>query len=870
MNADEAASELHPLLKNEDVDATPVYPIIHMIRQDMIVSVVYAGLIAGLMVYHFLVRSTSLVWVSSRTRSICKILIVCEDTPLTYDALTAPDLTYTLTKPLEDKYANIQRRGNYSVVFCFLLNRVNFLRDQNLVTSSLSRSRAALCEIMATRLLRLYGDSTLELAFVTTTSWRVYSGADEGMLKHFLEELDIDDVEERVGNAIEMAIIGKAKGFIKSTACQRVIDSIWSGRCVYQAQSSHSILSDTYKQTPIHFYDPHKAPLLDHYRLKVPAIRSVLEYMNFLILFVLFVLTLEFNELNRLNWIEIAFMVYALGFALEKVAAMQEHGLKVYFTGTWNGFDLALITIFVTYASLRLTGFRYDNQWARSSGIDCLALAGCLLFPRLAFATLKNNLMVLSLRAMIVQFVVLMLIAVFCFAGFLYALWTYSASDIFWWMADLWFGLDATGFMLACHHEASFHQYFGPILMVSYTCLSNTLLLTVLVSILSHTFSTISEDAPAEAMFRRAVLTIEGVKADYLFSYQPPVNVIALCIMLPASYILTPRWFHKVNVFMIRVTSFPILLFIAYYERKTKHIEATTFSEFVSATTERMMETLPRSIKRMTFFEGLFAGKASDIDVIFDIEDEMMQFASESALDTRDLESTPSLKPTATDSARRGSQASRRLSMQSARQMKIVPSNSSAISMASQDGQGPSSPPSTKGIRQRLASVVQRGTEAVNNITSPLAQIYQPLVVDDDIVEEEAEPSQTMQPSNLNYAPGMRRRLSSMHRFPPMQPMSAHRRLNSMYGQTRDGNLLDGGVLQESPRSTDPFAHDREGRIEEEGTSPPEPASQVLEGEETSSRGPQINERLAKIEERQKRLEELILQLIEDLRPKRR
>ena len=43
---------------------------------------------------------------------------------------------------------------------------------------------------------------------------------------------------------------------------------------------------------------------------------------------------------------------------------------------------------------------------------------------RLAFVTLKDNLMVLSLRAMIVKFVVLMLIAVFCFCGFLYALWT--------------------------------------------------------------------------------------------------------------------------------------------------------------------------------------------------------------------------------------------------------------------------------------------------------------------------------------------------------------------------------------------------------------------------------------------------------------
>ena len=47
-----------------------------------------------------------------------------------------------------------------------------------------------------------------------------------------------------------------------------------------------------------------------------------------------------------------------------------------------------------------------------------------LVVTRLAFVTLRNNLMVLSLRAMLVQFVVLMVIAAFCFAGFLYALWT--------------------------------------------------------------------------------------------------------------------------------------------------------------------------------------------------------------------------------------------------------------------------------------------------------------------------------------------------------------------------------------------------------------------------------------------------------------
>ena len=49
---------------------------------------------------------------------------------------------------------------------------------------------------------------------------------------------------------------------------------------------------------------------------------------SFLILFVLFILALEFNERDSLNVWEVVFMVYALGFSLEKIAAMQEHGIK--------------------------------------------------------------------------------------------------------------------------------------------------------------------------------------------------------------------------------------------------------------------------------------------------------------------------------------------------------------------------------------------------------------------------------------------------------------------------------------------------------------------------------------------------------------
>ncbi|KAF9075354.1 receptor-activated Ca2+-permeable cation channel [Rhodocollybia butyracea] len=831
-------SESQPLLLPREVEATPVYPIIHSIRSDIIVC-------------HFI------------------------DTPLSHAALTAPDLTYTLIRPLVEKYGALQRDGNMSIVFCFLLNRVYFLRDQNMASSSVSRTRAELCEILAIRTLREYGNNLLELAVVLTTSWFVFSGADQTVMQMARDERE--DLEERVGNAIEMAILGKSKRFIKSSSCQKVIDSIWSGKCVYQAESSHSILSDTYKRNPIHFYDPHKAPLLDHYRLKVPFIRSLLEYINFLILFVLFVLAIEWNIEDKLNAPEITFMIYALGFCLEKVAAMQEHGIQVYFKGTWNGFDLAFVTTFMFYAILRVYGVFYHSLWARSTGIDCLALIACLMFPRLAFVTLRDNLMVLSLRAMISQFVVLMLIAAFCFGGFLYALWTlsrnaaqYSAGTIAWWMLDLWFGLDASGFDRA----TQFHQVFGPVLMVTYAMLSNTLLLTVLVSILSNTFATINEDAAAEAMFRKAVSTIEGVKADSLFSYQPPVNLIALCFMLPLSYTLTPRWFHKVNVFMIRTMNLPVLLVIALYERQAKLNGTTGLYETIIVMTEKAYDSLPRQLKRLSIFEGL-AGSDGDIDAIFEIEEEL----DTSALDTReDIEIFPrtgdkpavSLSPPTTPSKRRVSASSnRRPSNSSPSQRRSSNSSQRRPSMPQSHvhfSNGPSSSTSadtgSQGHlipRNRAESIMNRGMEAAQSFTSPLAQLYQPLIVDDQLpINDSVEHSAPPTGPPLSYGQTARRRLSSMQ---------GHRRTTSeIGGQRQTQNRLSPRSPQETFPSMQEVMSGTDGVLSESppGLSPrPEgsdlpTAGQVQEEEGHSGGIMQWSERLGKLEERQERIEKLL------------
>ncbi|KAI6041283.1 hypothetical protein EDC04DRAFT_3139831 [Pisolithus marmoratus] len=814
----ESQRERQPLLlSSQSHDRVAVWPIIHMIRGDVI---------------HYI------------------------DTPLTFEALTAPDLTYTLVRPLEEKYNAIQQAGNKSVVFCFLLNRAYFIREQNIATGPLSCTRADLCELLAIRLLRHNGNCSLHLAIALTTCWPVWTGADPHIIQIAKDERD-GDLEERVGNALEMAIISRARRFIKSSPCQKVIDDIWIGRCVYQAESSHSILSDRYKRTPIHFYDPHKAPLLDHYRLKVPAIRSVLDYANFLILFILFVIAIETNEPHRINTPESIFMICALGFTLEKLAAMQEHGIKgrqclvffildlshhvlsVYSKGTWNGFDLAFVTTYSVYAFFRIYGVVYHKQWARGLGNDFLALIACLLFPRLAFVTLQNNLMVLSLRAMMMQFVALMLIAAFCFCGFLYALWTlsrkgagYSAGTIAWWMLDLWFGLDASGFDRAFE----FDIVFGPILMITYACLSNTLLLTVLVSILSNTFARINEDAAAEAMFRRAVSVLEGVKADSLFSYQPPINIIALCILFPASYVLSGQVVPQDKRILDKGDELPNLT----GDRMRKSSNSYGFYDTVSAAAETLYDRLPRPLKRLSLLRDWLALMQTSIS-----SSRLWRNSEEGTSNIAQvrmviLPEVPCTLRILLENAQKDVVRHRRLPTK--RRPPHGPNDHAQhVSTAA-------------ALRRRLNSMINR----TDVLQSPLAQVFQPVVVDDEIPEEHAPDKEPLpQPHSGNghmvsYGPASRRRLASMHLASKRTTDSAAQTSGTSRRPAFPAIDTRPEALVEGPHSASP---DRQ----------PETAEQVEETMANNGGLVELSQKIKDMEDRQKRIESILIQLSERL-----
>lgn len=105
--------------------------------------------------------------------------------------------------------------------------------------------------------------------------------------------------------------------------------------------------------------------------------------------------------------------------------------------------------------------------------------------------------------------------------------------------------------------------------MITFAFLGNTLFLTILVAMLTNTFSKIIANEAAEVQFRRAVLTFQGVKSDAIFSYPPPFNIAAMLILLPIKFLVGPIGFHHINVAAIRAINAPILLLIGLWERRS-------------------------------------------------------------------------------------------------------------------------------------------------------------------------------------------------------------------------------------------------------------------------------------------------------------
>ncbi|KAH7928247.1 hypothetical protein BV22DRAFT_1126692 [Leucogyrophana mollusca] len=551
-----------------------------------------------------------------------KDVINTVDSPLSWEQLTAADINFAIVRPLVHKYARLR---NMAVIYACLVVRSFFLSQSgsNLAHSAVMFSRATLCEVLALKLLTSFASNKIQLVAVLTTSWNPLAGAPLDIVAEVNEATRIEegDLDNGGQSAIEMAIATKSKAFLASPIVQSVVNDIYAGCIVFSIAGNRAMVADNYKPRAIEIYDTRTAPVLDHYRLRVPRYSAILHFLNFAVLLLTFIACLWTQDLDKISLWEAAFLVFATAFTLQEYTATKEHGWIIYIANIWNVFDSSFVLIFLAYIGLRIRGLLSDDADTAQLAFDLLACGACILVPRLAFYAISNNVVVLALRAMISEFVFFIGIAAICFSGLLLTLYTlasggWSVRAIAWLMVQIWFGNTYLSFGQA----TSFHPVFGPILMTCFAALSNTLLLTILISILSNTVARIDANANQEYLFQYTISTIEGVKSDALFSYQPPFNLLAFVILKPASYILSPRALHSANVFLIRLTSFPILIIIAIYER---HLATgQRLRETGKDAAHSLYHSLPRHIKNIPLIEYLVGSKAADLyEAIFDVEE---------------------------------------------------------------------------------------------------------------------------------------------------------------------------------------------------------------------------------------------------------
>jgi hypothetical protein len=122
------------------------------------------------------------------------------------------------------------------------------------------------------------------------------------------------------------------------------------------------------------------------------------------------------------------------------------------------------------------------------------------------------------------------------------------------------------GFTPAAWELWASYNMLGRAVLTLFLFICHFLVVTILITVMTNSFNAIWINANDEHQFVFAVNTISMVKSDALFSYIAPANIIGW-VIAPLRFVLPFRSFIKLNRTVIKITHFPILFAIYFYER---------------------------------------------------------------------------------------------------------------------------------------------------------------------------------------------------------------------------------------------------------------------------------------------------------------
>ncbi|KAF9978227.1 hypothetical protein BGZ73_003231 [Actinomortierella ambigua] len=308
------------------------------------------------------------------------------DTSLTKDELGSLEIYLALLLPVVRTYR--EERHEYAAVYCFLLNRWQFLKEaeQDLANARLNETRADACEIVATKLLKAF--SMRQLIEVLTCDFAPIRRKDT---RHRLLIPRMEsDVSTEPMSALEVAIEGKAKHFLSNQLVQEVVNQLWLGNIVYFAQAIDEpetcINVTQHELRAVTLYDNTDIRFCRLSRLRVPRYKTTFQFVS-LATFVAVYTYVMVAKVRELNTMEVIMDVFAVSYGLDELTQLLDTGAGFYFVSVWNFLDLPLYCNFVIVLILRIVAGYNKSETLENFAFDLLACNSTLLWPRL-FAAL--------------------------------------------------------------------------------------------------------------------------------------------------------------------------------------------------------------------------------------------------------------------------------------------------------------------------------------------------------------------------------------------------------------------------------------------------------------------------------------------------
>ncbi|CAI6276962.1 unnamed protein product [Periconia digitata] len=364
-------------------------------------------------------------------------------------------------------------------------------------------------------------------------------------------------------NALEIAAVSNSKRFLSQKPVQNIINGLWRGDIVFW---------DTLGWKSIRRPQLYNRQRADPFcRLRVPRYLKIFETLYFMVFLGLYYAVLVRRSFDYITLAEALLYVWIAGFAYDEFGDWQDAGqTSFYATDFWWTWDISIVVVGIAFATLRIVGLSTASTSTIDLAYDVLGLEALFLVPRI-FSLLSLNsyfgTLIPCLKEMTKDFCKFLSLVVILYLGFLttfvlLARGTYTPREMSWILIKVFFGSSYLGFDVA--KEIS--PFFGPPVMLIFVALTNILLITSLISLLSNSLSKVLDHARDEYLFIYSVYVLEASSSSRLTYFLPPLNLIPL-LLRPLRLVLPSERLRSTRIALLKATHVPFVAAIWAYEK---------------------------------------------------------------------------------------------------------------------------------------------------------------------------------------------------------------------------------------------------------------------------------------------------------------